>query len=50
MSITESLKAQLMQLKAHRCEHEKVVSTIKLNEIRVRKAIAQSAGLPPAQS
>jgi len=46
MSITESLKAQLTQLTAQRREHEKAVNTIKRNEIKVRKAIAQIATLP----
>ena len=46
MSITESLKGQLIQLTAQRREHEKAANAIKRNEIKVRKALSSVASLP----
>lgn len=50
MSLTDTLKSQLAQLTAQRREHEKAANTIKRNEIKVRKAIAQLATLPAPTS
>jgi hypothetical protein len=46
MSITESLKGQLIQLTAQRREHEKAANAIRRNEVKIRKALSSVASLP----
>jgi hypothetical protein len=46
MSITESLKDQLIQLTAQRREHEKAANAIRRNEVKIRRALSSVASLP----
>jgi len=46
MSITESLKGQLIQLTARRREHEKAANAIRRNEVKIRRVLSSVASLP----